>query len=251
MSSVIRTAAVAVLLAPATNAVLAQQAAAPSSKPAFAASGPASTPMGYHASWIVQILPFIEQRNAFNKLNFSFGVYAVENSTVKGHDIQVLLCPSDGSAGSGGMSSYVANHNDVEAPIDVKGKGVFFLNSAIRYEDIPDGCSNTIFLGEKTRTGDLGWISGTRATLRNPGGGINSSGAMGMGGAMVAPVGAEKLVQENPDLEVGGYNSRHPGGSNFAFGDGSVRFLKTTINPEVFKLLGNRADGELVSASAY
>ena len=219
-------------------------------------TGPiASTPVGYHLSWIVQVLPYIEQRNAFNKLNFKFGAYDAVNSTVRGHDISTLSCPSDGSAGSGGTSNYVGNHNDVEAPIDLKNKGVFFLNSAIRYEDIPDGTSSTIFIGEKTRSGDLGWISGTRATLRNVGGMINANGtgvgAFGMPPAATTSEGPEKAILENIDLAVGGFNSRHPGGGNFAFGDGSVRFLKTTISPEVLQRLGNRADGELVSSNSY
>ena len=38
------------------------------------------------------------------------------------------------------MTNYVGCHNDAEAPIDVKNNGVFFLNRAMRYEDIPDGC---------------------------------------------------------------------------------------------------------------
>ena len=39
--------------------------------------------------------------------------------------------------------------HDVEAPIDTTNNGSFFLNSAVRYEDITDGTSKTIFLGEK------------------------------------------------------------------------------------------------------
>ena len=50
---------------------------------------------------------------------------------------------------------------------------------------------------------------------------------------------------------VGGYSSRHPGGANFAFGDGSVRFLKTSIEPGMFKLLANRADGEMISSDKF
>ena len=50
---------------------------------------------------------------------------------------------------------------------------------------------------------------------------------------------------------VGGYSSRHPGGANFAFGDGSVRFLKNSISPGVLKLLANRADGEIISADKF
>ena len=50
---------------------------------------------------------------------------------------------------------------------------------------------------------------------------------------------------------VGGYSSRHPGGADFAFGDGSVRFLKNSISPAVFKLLANRADGEILSSDEF
>ena len=50
---------------------------------------------------------------------------------------------------------------------------------------------------------------------------------------------------------VGGFASRHPGGANFAFGDGSVRFLKNTTGSGVIKLLANRADGEAVDGGRY
>ena len=49
-------------------------------------------------------------------------------------------------------NNYAACHNDVEAPIDAKNTGVFYLNSATRYEDITDGTSFTIFVGEKLRS---------------------------------------------------------------------------------------------------
>jgi prepilin-type processing-associated H-X9-DG protein len=52
-------------------------------------------------------------------------------------------------------------------------------------------------------------------------------------------------------VAVGGFSSRHPGGANFAFGDGSVRFLKSTISPRVYRRLGNRADGELVGDDQF
>ncbi|MGO8957283.1 MAG: H-X9-DG-CTERM domain-containing protein, partial [Streptosporangiaceae bacterium] len=45
--------------------------------------------------------------------------------------------------------------------------------------------------------------------------------------------------------------SMHPGGANAVFGDGSVKFLKATINPAVFAALVTRAGGELVSSDSY
>jgi len=48
-----------------------------------------------------------------------------------------------------------------------------------------------------------------------------------------------------------GFVSMHPGGANFAFGDGSVRFLKQSIAMPTYTALGSRAGGEVVSADAY
>ena len=46
-------------------------------------------------------------------------------------------------------------------------------------------------------------------------------------------------------------SSLHPGGVNSCFADGSVRFVKDTINPITWWALGSRAGGEVVSADAY
>ncbi|MFO0908732.1 MAG: DUF1559 domain-containing protein [Isosphaeraceae bacterium] len=46
-------------------------------------------------------------------------------------------------------------------------------------------------------------------------------------------------------------SSRHAGGVNALFGDGSVRFVKDTINPATWRALGSIAGGEVVSADAY
>ncbi len=47
------------------------------------------------------------------------------------------------------------------------------------------------------------------------------------------------------------FRSRHPGGANFAFADGSVKFIKQSINDQAYQALGTRAGGEVVSADSY
>jgi prepilin-type processing-associated H-X9-DG protein len=54
------------------------------------------------------------------------------------------------------------------------------------------------------------------------------------------------VLPGNP-LYVGGFGSEHPGGANFAFGDGSVRFISQTIAQNVFSNVANRRDGQLPS----
>lgn len=45
--------------------------------------------------------------------------------------------------------------------------------------------------------------------------------------------------------------SRHPGGVNVAFADGSVKFIKDTVNPGTWRALGTIAGGEVISADSY
>jgi prepilin-type processing-associated H-X9-DG protein len=51
--------------------------------------------------------------------------------------------------------------------------------------------------------------------------------------------------------EFVGSRSRHPGGVNTAFGDGSVHFIKNTINPLTWVALGSISAGEVISSDQY
>ena len=204
---------------------------------------------GYHMSWMVQILPYIDQRNAFQLIDFDSGVYTEINAPVRNHLIEVYQCPSDPNSSSFrdlvAPSSYAGCHHDSEAVIDVDNNGVFYLNSSVRFSQITDGSSHTIFIGEKSiesdfenENPDLGWMSGTRATLRNAGIPINRESD-------------QFFDREEFGLppfnvrSVGGFNSFHVGGAQFSFGDGSVQFLSENIDEEAFRDLANRSDGHL------
>jgi prepilin-type N-terminal cleavage/methylation domain-containing protein/prepilin-type processing-associated H-X9-DG protein len=217
-------------------------------------------PKGYGFGWMTQILPYFEMKNVYNHFNLKVGLYQPQNSTTRTNLIQSLLCPSDGGprrdANRVALSNYAGVHHDVEAPIAADNHGVMFLNSAIRYEDVTDGTSMTLFVGEKLNDGlDLGWASGTRATLRNTGPGVNRTpfGGLGPGGrpAVLAASVDDKEEGYGTPTYVGGFGARHPGGSNFAFGDGSVRFIKNTVSAQVYQHLGNRSDGEVIDSEQF
>jgi prepilin-type N-terminal cleavage/methylation domain-containing protein/prepilin-type processing-associated H-X9-DG protein len=206
---------------------------------------------GYHFGWIVQILPYLEQRNVYNKFDFSVNLYDSKNDAPRDIVLAVLFCGSFAgnvrmlSAIGGpsvGLNSYAGCHHAAESPIGADNNGVLFLNSSIRYEDVTDGNSNTIYLGEKLQNGfELGWASGTRSTLRNTGVPPNAGPKMVPNGTVPLPPGPGLPAP----TEVGGFGSVHAGGAHFAFGDGSVRFISENVNRSVFSNLGNRADGEL------
>jgi len=232
-------------------------------------TGPiAEQPKGYHFGWLTQILPYVEARTIYNHFNFTLGLYETQNITTRATLIRSYLCPSDNGPARGAlgiaMNNYAGNHHDVEAPIAANNRGVLYLNSATRYEDVSDGSSQTIFIGEKLNDGlGMGWASGTRASLRNTGSTVNQpsasprSSALGVppddsdGGPSGAAAGGEASASDDALRFVGGFSSRHPGGANSAFGDGSVRFLKSSIAAGILRLLGNRADGEFIDADKF
>ena len=140
--------------------------------------------VGQHLSWTVQLLPYMEQNSLFRMFDQQAGAYAEVNDTLRRSNIEVLRCPSspgprggDQSSTPIGWSSYAGCHNSIEAPIDVGNDGLLFLNSRIRFDDILDGSSHTLLVSEHVFEDpidgvspvELGWPSGTRATLRNTG----------------------------------------------------------------------------------
>lgn len=167
-----------------------------------------SEPQGYHHGWTIQILPYIDQKNVYRHVDQSVGVYAPQNADVRKRILSILQCPSESASPPSdvGASNYAGCHNDVEAPIDVNNSGVFFLNTFLRHDDIEDGAGDTIFLGEKRiDADDLGWMSGTRATLRNTGTPLNATVIIKSSGVVPVSVTWEgegssaEVAADNPD----------------------------------------------------
>ncbi len=217
---------------------------------------------GNHMNWIARILLQLDERPRFSRLDFSAGAYHEKNQYVSQKPIAVLQCPSDIDRGA--YSNYAGVHHDVESPIDVDNHGVLFLKSRVTFSDIKDGSAYTLFVGEKNIdvNDDLGWLSGTRATLRNAGTLINGalSNASGWGGNFGGyggysddesdeesdePKYSDPIDPADP-LAVGGFGSYHPGTAQFAFGDGSVQAVNESISAKTLQQMAHRADGEIV-----
>jgi hypothetical protein len=216
------------------------------------ATGPIKNePAGYHVGWIVQILPQLDQRNVYRRIDFSVGIYDPKNTAPTSVKLAILTCPSDPMFTSAD-TSYAGNHHDSEAPIDVDNNGVLFLNSSIRFDDIEDGSTNTIFVGERIRGSMSGWAAGTRVSLRNGGAPLGSEKpAFNAQPAGPQPIPLAQPAQGDPAnqalLKVGGFGSVHLGGAHFGLGDGAVRFISENVDRTVFKNLLNRNDGSLTT----
>lgn len=200
--------------------------------------------IGRHVSWTVHILPYLEEQIAYDKFDQSVGAYGPANLPVRTHRVPTYTCPSSPiqHPDNEGISSYAGCTGGVEQPIDTKNGGLFYLNSATKLRDIKDGTSYTIAVGEiRENRALLNWTSGSRATLRNTGTQLNH-------GATTYDWQRTKLdEEEKPSTFVGGFGSFHTGGGQFAFADGSVKFVSQSIDPATFSSMGERADGNLIN----
>jgi prepilin-type N-terminal cleavage/methylation domain-containing protein/prepilin-type processing-associated H-X9-DG protein len=228
----------------------------------------AALPMGYvHApgyvrggfGWGTMILPGVEQKPLFDAANFDTPIWGDANTTVVTAAIAFYLCPSDETSRGRfleregfryAMGSYVASFGPGDMDeFQEDRRGLFSRNSGTRFSQVEDGLSQTLAAGERH--------NGTFA--------VESSG-----GHLIAETVWMGAVKEDPDDDHGhttlfqaGHTptspmmddrdaaSRHDGGANFAFGDGSVRFLKNSINLEVYRALSSRSGHEVIGADQY
>ena len=154
------------------------------------------------------------------------------------------------------------------------GDGMFGPDEVVSIAQVTDGLSNTFFFGEMSRYTDeppSPFAVGNIAVVFK--GDYSTSVAVPTSGAYVVPklnappdkTGAvtsacfagvafpPDWINNVPCQNYGqfGFRSRHPGGANFALADGSVKFIKNSINLIAYRALGTRALGEVISADAY
>lgn len=142
-----------------------------------------NAPVGYHHNWISSTLPYLGDMTTFDHIDFTKGVYDKAQNGPRQLELEIFQCPSSPSrrfSNNVAFSSYVGIHNHCELPIDTTNTGAFILNENLTASDFSDGLAYTLFLSEAIvePSSNLGWMSGTRATLRNTGNAPNQSAAV-------------------------------------------------------------------------
>ena len=116
------------------------------------------------------------------------------------------------------------------------------VNVGTEFKEVRDGTSNTIMTGELQRITTIepgskdGWAIGGPATLFTTGAMVHFDGKTLTNVALPA----SGALSNN--MFWGSPGSEHAGGANYGMADGSVRFLDTSMDPNIFALLGSMAD---------
>jgi prepilin-type N-terminal cleavage/methylation domain-containing protein/prepilin-type processing-associated H-X9-DG protein len=227
-----------------------------------------------HSS-LSRLLPFCEQANVQNLIDYSLPLSAPVNVNASQQVISIFVCPSDGMSGRvptmlDAGSNYVANNGSgtVAYGLIASGDGVF-TQTPQGFKDLIDGSSNTAafsesLLGNGTATGQNPRLE----VLEIAGGGDTTPAACGAGGGAWSGKRGGKWIDghygntlynhfytPNPaewDCGNGSHNkglstarSYHPGGVNVLFCDGSVRYANNAIDLNVWRAASTRGGGEV------
>jgi prepilin-type N-terminal cleavage/methylation domain-containing protein/prepilin-type processing-associated H-X9-DG protein len=140
------------------------------------------------------------------------------------------------------------------------GNGLFYRNSKNNVASVTDGLSNTIFVGERsgnhspsTWTGAVAggrcpaWMASLSPPYSPPPGPAYDNADFGEC-FVLAHCNATHLPNADfPIFDPDTFYSSHPTGANFLFGDGSVHFLGSSINPNTYQYLATIAGGEVAN----
>src|SRR5262249_22897268 len=233
----------------------------------------------------VELLPYFEQDNLYKKWDYNDNRNNVKRgrNATQAQVIKLLLCPSDPlpepvvevtsansvnppwSWGFYGMSSYGGSAGKRSVPMGsppafpgISRDGIFWIDSRVRFEDITDGTTNTFLFGERYhRDPEFDRLQPVLLPGILPIGTLGSWDYVEYQWTM-ANVVLHTAAPINYRMPTGGdsqalndrvcaFGSGHPGGANFAFADGSVRFLSDRTPLPTLQALSTRADGEVVT----
>ena len=213
--------------------------------------GSSSTQGWSTGSFFLGILPQLEAQATYNVLNFSVNYADAQNATIHNARLSTLVCPSDWDAAKSVTVDGAYAFELCPFPVTVRftsyggNTGLFYQYSrlperlaqqngliehrlTVSFAEITDGTSNTLLAGEHAQSKlpdaersawhwwSSGYIGDTVFTELYP---INPFNKM-----------AEVIPDENNGPYVEAASSMHPNGANFAFADGSVRWLSDTID---------------------
>jgi prepilin-type N-terminal cleavage/methylation domain-containing protein len=218
-------------------------------------------------AWGAMLLPFVEQQNLYQALDFNLACNAPANQALIRTTVTSWLCPSDPQPetwfihfdpGHSHFSSrtilqqhtnlaelatanYVGSFGtqDIDHCAHVSGEctsdGIFHHNSDTRLRDITDGTTNTFMVGERRTKPELEWFS-------------TWVGAVPHGEDAVARVlGSFDHTPNHPALHLDDFSSHHTGGAQFGLCDGSVHFVSENIDFGVYQSLATIQGGEVTS----
>jgi len=227
--------------------------------------GPFPTQFG---SWLEYILPFMEQNNVYTNINFSVREYGncLGPTSIGATVIKSYICPSDqiqspytstyvsgGNTYYFGLNSYLGNGGTVSwYYTSGTNDGVFYINSKTTIASITDGTSNTFMAGERyhydpayTAIATLGgWA------WANVDAGEDYLGSTYVPLNYLLAAGTKTGYPNYPeDGRVAAFGSGHTQGANFAFCDGSVKFVNnaSVSNLALYEALSTRKGGEVAT----
>jgi prepilin-type processing-associated H-X9-DG protein len=161
--------------------------------------------------------------------------------------------PRIGWAGFWG-TTYDCGITTVTGGGSLRGFFDYRTNQTVGINSTTDGTSNSILVGEvipqQAADSNLYMMNGCCAGVTIP---INfdTSGISGQYPGCVRQEWGSIVWGCRFSYASKGFKSKHPGGANILFADGSVHFLKASINRFTYAALGSRAGGEVISADAY
>lgn len=224
------------------------------------------TNRGNRMGWSVLILPYIEQGNLADRLDYNRSYLDTNNKRVAMHAISLFHCPSQveqksvlarifGSTSErvDGQDPYTIHYYGVAGPkganpntggqyrIEGSGScggfakdGPLHRNSRVGFGGIRDGSSSTMLIGE------ISWDNAQMYRIWTRGCDTRGCGWSASCKNVVNAPNMKSYTQFNVDFNDISFGSEHPGGVHFAFCDGSVHFISDQIDLGVYKATASR-----------